>query len=337
MIRSRGDSVRADTRIALIGAQSPVGRQVKRVLETLQVDGDRVKLFGACDGDAALSDYDGAARLIQEADRAAIDGHGLVFLCKPDDFTERFLNDPGTSTVALDLTGIGYLQKNLDLVHDRLKPLSEGVSSGLWAVPDSLALLLIEILQPIGERAGLEEATAVILRPASDFGDAAVDELRQQTTQLLAFGSPSAEIFGRNLAFNAIPDRYVTKDAVKYNERIVREAAGLLGLAKESLFLEMVVLPMFYGHGVMVQVRTTGAVTVEDLYEILGAREGIEAAGGDGECTPQEVNGQGGISVSLIRQVEDNPRAFWLWAAVDDAESRAAVQAVRLARQAGVL
>jgi aspartate-semialdehyde dehydrogenase len=337
MIRSRGDSVRTDTRIALIGAQSPEGQRVKRVLETLQVDGERVNLFGACAGDAALSDYDGAARLIQEADRAAIDGHGLVFLCETDSFTERFLNDPGPASVALDLTGVGYQNKSIDLVHDRLKPPPEGVSSGLWAVPDSLALVLIEILQPIAEHAGLEEATAILLRPASDFGDAAVDELREQTSQLLAFGSPTTEIFGQNLAFNAIPDRLMKNKASNSSGRIVREAAALLGMARERLFLEMVVLPMFFGHGVMMQVRTTATVSVEELYKALGAGEGIQAASDDGECTPQGVEGRGGISVSLIRKVEDNPRAFWLWAAVDDAESRAAVQAVRLARHAGAL
>ena len=178
MIRSRGDSVRTDTRIALIGAQSPEGQRVKRVLETLQVDGERVNLFGACAGDAVMSDYDGAARLIQEADRAAIDGHGLVFLCETDSFTERFLDDPGPSSVALDLTGVGYQNKSIDLVHDRLLgQLREFfVVGGMPEASDKSQAMILQALALIGS----DEALLPVVKAAhSDNPDLRKEAVKQ--------------------------------------------------------------------------------------------------------------------------------------------------------------
>gem|GEM_PF-3333406 len=338
MIRSGRSPVRGDTRIALVGAQASEGVRIKKVLEAMQVDGSRVDLFGSCDGEQSLSDYNGEARVIQEADRAAIERHGLIFLCEPDSFTERYLADPEKDTVALDLTGTGYRRGGLDLAHDRFRPPAPAAAGGLWCVPDSLSLLLAEILQPLVEDAGLEEVTAFVLRPAADFGDSAVEELRKQTVQLLNFGSPPTECFHRQLAFNAVPDRYVPAGGGEdRHRRIVRETAVLTRIDPGRLYLEMAVLPMFYGHGAMIRIRTDRDAAVDRLYEILDAQEGIQASSGDGGCTPMEVNGRGGTSVSLIRRAGNHRREFWLWAAADDADTRAAVQAIRLARRFGVL
>ncbi|MBD3867102.1 MAG: hypothetical protein IFK94_03170 [Acidobacteria bacterium] len=334
MTPSRVDPAEATGRIALVGAGSPEGHRLRKVLETMQVPGSRIDLFGA--GETVLSEYDGEARMIQEADRAALEEHRLIFICDTAADAGRFLTDPAPRAITIDLTGAG-MGLGLPLIHDRLLPPGDHGPGSALVVAHSLSLLLADILAPIHRGPGIESASAVILRPAADFGDGAVDELRQQTVNLLNFGSPPVGHLGRQLAFNVVPSEYITGGSAVASERVASESARLVGSPPVIVSVDMVAVPMFYGHGVNLQVTTREPVTPEALYGLLDAVEGLKADAADSECTPVEVSGRGGISITAIRAEAGGNDRFRLWAAADEAEAGSAVQAIRLARQLGVL
>lgn len=331
---ARSPAEPAAGRIALVGASSAEGSRLKHVMETLQVAGSRVDLFGA--GEGVVSDYDGEARLIQEADRAALEGHRLVFVCDLGGDAGRFLADPAPAAVTIDLTGAGFSDYGLPLAHDRLlPPASSGAGSAL-SVPHSLSLLLADILAPLHQGPGVAAASAVILRPAADFGAGAVEELRQQTIHLLNFGSPPVEHMGRQLAFNLIPCEYLPDGGDPVADRMVTELAALFGPAAGSCSVDLVAAPLFYGHGVSLQITTGVPVGPAELYRLLDEADGLRASAEDAACTPMEVNGRGGTSIAAIRTDCGESNRIRLWAAADEAESASAVQAIRLARAMGL-
>ncbi len=335
MTPSHADIVPATGRIALIGAGSTEGVRLRQALETMQVAGSRIDLFGA--GEAVLSEYSGEARLIQEADRAALENHQLIFVCDTAGDADRFLSDPAPGAITIDITGEGYRNQGVPLAHDRFLPVEEARSGSALAVPHCLSLLLADILTPLLDVPGVEAVSAVVLRPAADFGGGAVDELRQQTVHLLNFGSPPVEHLGRQLAFNVIPGEYLPGDGGMVANKIVSELAKLVGRPAATLSVDVVAAPMFYGHGVSLQVTTGEPISPDALYALLDAGEGLRASADDRECTPMEVNGRGGISITAIRADSGAGNQFRLWAAADEADSAAAVQAIRLALRLGVL
>ncbi len=335
MAPSRANQASAAGRIALVGAGSFEGVRARHALGTMQVPGSDVDLFGA--GEALLSEYDGEARLIQEVDRAAFEGYRLILICDTSGEAVGFLSDPSPGATTIDLTGVGYRDLGLPLAHDRfLPPVVPGAGSAL-TVPHSLSLVLAEILAPLHEGPGVVAVSAVILRPAADFGADAVDELRQQTVQLLNFGSPPVENLGRQLAFNVVPEPYLSDGGSMVSDRIESELARLLGLEPPAIGVDMVVMPVFYGHGISMQVTTGEPVSPEALYALLDAGPGLRAVADDRECTPVDVNGRGGVSITGIRADTGEGNRIRLWAAADVADSGSAVQAIRLARQLGVL
>jgi len=335
MTPSHVDMVHSAGRIALVGAAGGEGVRLRKALEALQVSGSRVDLFGA--GAAILSEYNGEARMIVEADRAALEDHQLIFVCDTAGDADRFLSEPATGATTIDMTGEGYGSMGVPLAHDRYLLPEERAAGSAWAVPHSLSLLLADILAPLREGPGVQSASAVFLRPAADFGAGAVDELKQQTLHLLNFESPPVEHLGRQLAFNVIPGEYMPGDVGALSDRIVRELAELLGLLPATLSVDLLAVPMFYGHGVSLQITTGEPVSPEALYPVLDAGEGLRASPDDVECTPMEVNGRAGISIAAIRAEPGGGNRIRLWAAADEADSAPAVQAIRLARQFGVL
>ena len=68
---------------------------------------------------------------------------------------------------------------------------------GRLAVPHPVAILLADLLAPLERELGLRDAVAVVLRPAADFGQDGIEELREQTVRLLNFSEiPSATLVG---------------------------------------------------------------------------------------------------------------------------------------------
>ena len=101
--------------------------------------------------------------------------------------------------------------------------------------------------------------------------------------------------------------------------------------------MDVVAVSMFYGHGICLQFSTREPLAAGSLYPLFDSADGLRAAAGDGECTPVEVNGRGGISITSVRADPGHGNRFRLWAAADEAETASAVQAIRLARRLDLL
>src|SRR5206468_10354506 len=76
---------------------------------------------------------------------------------------------------------------------------------GAVSAPHGISFVLTSTLAPLEREIGVESASAVILRPASDFGVPGIEELHRQTISLLNFTDYPKEVFGRQMAFNLFP------------------------------------------------------------------------------------------------------------------------------------
>lgn len=314
---ARRDADRAgESRVAIVGAETPQGRRIRRALEEAGVPGGRVDLFGATLGQAVLSEYDGEARLIQEPDLESLAGYAAVFVC------DASLAEPG---------GVEALAERVVVFDARggARPPAAAVRSRLHVVPHFLGVALASLLAPLAAEPGIRRASAVVLRPAGDFGEAGVDELRAQTVNLLNFASVPTAVFGRQLAFNAIPHRTLDPGGSE-DDVVAADAESLGGLAAGTVSLRMVVLPMFYGHAVLARVEATRPVTAGDVVARLEGARGIGVAATGAAATPLDAAERSGVVVSEVS--DDGAGGVWIWAVIDDPGAVAANAAVERAR-----
>jgi aspartate-semialdehyde dehydrogenase len=172
---------------------------------------------------------------------------------------------------------------------------------------------------------GLAGATAVILRPAADFGEPALEELREQTIRLLTFADLPLEIFGTQLAFNVLPQSRLDRLEPGVEARIVRESAEILDRDPPILALRMVTAPVFHGHAFQLHVRPAAAVPIERACGVLEAAGLLDPQ--SAPTSPLEIESR----LRLSPPEEDGAGGFWLWGVAADVSKRAAEQAVRLA------
>jgi aspartate-semialdehyde dehydrogenase len=199
------------------------------------------------------------------------------------------------------------------LWHPELQP-----APCIVAHPAALALALLVLRA--GKAGAIRTASATVFQPASEQGQKGMDELHQQTVNLLAFQPLPKDVFDVQVAFNMV-SRYGTNSKLSLEAltaRLRRHYAELAGANAPAVAIMAVQPPVFHGHGLSIFLEMEQALDLEDLSQALTG-DHVTLAGDDDESQPSNVNsaGQGNILVSIKAE---SPRAkgIWLWAALDN-------------------
>ena len=152
-----------------------------------------------------------------------------------------------------------------------------------------------------------------VFEPASERGQAGLDELHQQTLKLFQFKGLPKDIYDEQLAFNML-SRLGTEaePALDQTEQTIeRHLASLMAAGKVPMpSLRLIQVPVFLGYSFSVWVEFETAPKKENLSMALLADDTPPNNAG--------IAGANGISVGDIRPDRNLPRAFWLWMAADN-------------------
>ena len=113
-----------------------------------------------------------------------------------------------------------------------------------------VAVMLALVAGKLQAKLALSSVAATVMEPASEYGRAAMDELHQQTVNLLSFQTLPREQYDAQVSFNLLP---ALGEAAKVKlgateQRIRRHYAGLSDGQLPALALQMVQAPVFHGY-----------------------------------------------------------------------------------------
>jgi aspartate-semialdehyde dehydrogenase len=181
----------------------------------------------------------------------------------------------------------------------------------------TLALLLLR-----ARKAGfIRSAAATIFEPASERGQKGMDELHQQTVNLLSFQPLPKDVFDTQVAFNMVA-RYGQKSQLSLaslEERVRRHYRRIAGADAPQPALMVMQAPVFHGHALAIFLQMEQPVDQEKLSLALAGDHVTLAGAEDEDSQPSNVNtaGQGKVLVSLKAEPSDR-NGIWLWAAADN-------------------
>jgi aspartate-semialdehyde dehydrogenase len=179
----------------------------------------------------------------------------------------------------------------------------------------TLALLLLRA----GKSGAIRRAVATIFEPASEHGQKGMDELHQQTVNLLSFQPLPKDIFDAQIAFNML-SRYGQKSTPPLDSveaRVLRHYQKIVGGDTGPLSISLLQAPIFHGYALSVFVEMEKPVEQAALAAAL-AGDHVTIPGAEDD-SPSNVSsaGQGEIQLA-IKSDASAPNGFWLWAAADN-------------------
>src|SRR5262249_51490460 len=214
---------------------------------------------------------------------------------------------------------------NLEL----LRPAESLSSQKLFAIPSAAAMAGASLSLALA-KFRLECASMVALQPVSECGRKGIEELEQQTSQLLSFQSVGKPIFDTQVGFNLL-DRFGPESTEKLSvarERLRREISATLGASAKIPAIQLLHAPVFYGTAFTFAARLAG--TVEQLTAAVKAAGLFVSA----DSAPSNISAAGESLIQLAAPATDSsdPNLWWFWGAADNIRLPA-FNAVKLAEK----
>jgi aspartate-semialdehyde dehydrogenase len=178
-----------------------------------------------------------------------------------------------------------------------------------------LALLLLRV-EKVGK---ITRSIVTILEPASEHGRRGMDELHEQTVNLLSFQQLPKGVFDAQVAFNVV-DRYGEKSTPALSsveDRIRRHFRTIIQDKLNVPSLMLLQAPIFHGHAFSLYIEVDSAAQSEELIAAVSG-EHVDVLQG-AEESPSNVNAAGQEQIQVyVRRDAQNAHGFWLWAATDN-------------------
>ena len=329
-------------RVAIVGAATLKGRELKEVLDERNFPVADVRLLDDDESLGQLDQVGDEATFIQPADPEHFRNVDFAFFASDAAFTGRHWQSAlqaGATVLDLSYALDGersvavrspWIEKELEREsgHD---PGHEDLTTTAVVIAHPVATVLALLLLRARSAGRVQTVAATVFEPVSEQGKRGMDELHQQTVNLLSFTALPKEIFDEQVAFNML-GRFGESSAIslkKIENRILTHFEAITGKSLPVPSLMLVQAPTFHAHTFSVYIQFDSAIQAATLSKALtGEHVTIVEPGEDG---PSNVNaaGQGNVLISLHSDAH-NASGFWIWAAADNLKI-AAISAVECA------
>lgn len=314
-------------KIAIVGASTLLGKELKEALAESSLAAGDFALFDEEEGLGQLDQLGDEITFVQAVRPDSFEHMDFTFFCGPEILTRKYWREAlRAGSTVLDLSGALDMETGVlvrspwvgaqDVAADLFTP------AVVPAHPAALALaLLMERLQ---QAAPVRGAAATVLLPASEFGRVAMDELHQQTVNLLSFQSIPRATFDAQLAYNMLcgfgENAKASLNGI--DGRIRRQYAALGGRRLPVLALQTISAPVFHGHCFSIFAELERPVDLSALEDALSG-DHVDLVLEDTDSPSNlAATGQNDLLVRLrlepgARNANESARV-WLWAASDN-------------------
>jgi aspartate-semialdehyde dehydrogenase len=328
----RGDMTNTMYRIGIVGASSPAGKELSDELgESLLAASDFVLL----DDEDAVGQVTAAGdeiSFIQQLDASSFERMDFVFFAGGAVVTKKHWQEARRAGASIvDLTYA--LEGDADVLV-RSPWVAEVLAEKAPRTPEPdlktpavvaahpAAVMLALVAGKLQGSLPLSSVAATVMEPASEYGRAAMDELHQQTVNLLSFQTLPREQYDAQVSFNLLPALgEVAKVKLGATEKRIRNHyAELAGGALPALALQIVQAPVFHGYVASMLVELAKPASVDQVEAAL-AGEHLDVVSGESD-PPSNLSAAGQEDV-MVRVSKDSNEGelgtrFWLWLAADN-------------------
>jgi aspartate-semialdehyde dehydrogenase len=309
--------------IAIVHPSDLLGKELTETLENRARQWREIRLLSTREDEVGgLTDVAGAAALVTRYEPESLHGASTIYFCGPIAANRPLLQDVPPDATAVILSP--------DATPEDGTPVVAGVNGeaarpGQISVsPHPAVVLLAHLLHPLRDLAP-ESITATIIQPASMAGKAGLEELFEQTRQIVAMTERRhTTVFGSQLSFNLLP---TPADALPLAETLSQVLGGVFG-GTAPVALQVVQGGVFHSVTASLYVRFGGNAGVQGLRKALAAHPYLEGADRPKHLGPIDAAASDKVIFGTIRK--DPAGGFWIWAVMDNLTRGGALNAIEI-------
>ena len=329
-----------EVNIAIVGATGAVGEVMLELLAERDFPVKSISLLASERSAGARLPFKQQSITVQNLAEFDFTGTDIALFSAGGSVSEEFGPKAASQRcVVIDNTSHFRRDPDIPLIvpEVNLHTLAQHKQRNIIANPNCSTIQMVVALKPIYDRVGIERIHVSTYQAVSGSGKSGVEELATQTAKLLNAQEIESRVYGKQIAFNAVPhiDDFQDNGFTKEEMKMVWETHRILEDEAIQVSPTCVRIPVFYGHSEAVYVETNAPLSASDARALLSDAPGVtvldERASGGYPTAVTEASGTDAVFVGRIRNDVSHPRGLHLWVVSDNVRKGAALNSIQIA------
>jgi len=325
--------------IAVAGATGAVGTVMLRLLQERRFPVASVRPLASERSAGQTVSFAGQELEVEELTADSFNGIDIALFSAGGDRSREFAPaavDAGA--VVVDNSNAFRMEPGVPLVVPEVNPGDLKWHEGIIAIPNCSTIQMVVPLRPIYDAVGIERIVVTTFQSVSGTGNAAIEELFNQTEAIVEEGEGEVKknVYPHQIAFNILPHIDYFHDNGYTNEemKMINESRKIFGDPELRVTATCTRVPVFSAHSEAVNIQTSRPVSADEVRRLRMAAPGIalvDDPGANEYPMPLMAEGRDEVLVGRIRTDESAENSLNLWMVSDNLRKGAATNAVQIA------
>mgnify|MGYP001178154272 CR=1 FL=1 len=331
--------------VAVVGATGAVGSKILNILEERQFPIASLKLLSSKRSAGKKIIFRGKEYTVEEAVPESFEGVQIAFFSAGGSVSKNLVPEAvKRGAIVVDNTSAFRMDPDTPLVIPEVNEEDLRHHKGIISNPNCSTIQMLVALEPIRRKFGLKRVIVSTYQAVSGAGLTAIEELKQQTKDILEGKEVTPEILPvasdkkhYQIAFNAIPQIDLFQDnGYTFEEmKMINETKKIFHMPELEVAATCVRIPVITGHSESVYIETEkGGATVEEIRQLLRDFPGVTVVDDpEQQLYPlaTECVDKSDVFVGRIRRDLNRDNGYHLWVVSDNLIKGAAFNTVQIA------
>jgi aspartate-semialdehyde dehydrogenase len=326
-------------RVAIVGATGMVGQEFIKVLEQRDFPMDSVELL-ASDRSAGKKMFVNHHEMVVKETTPESFKKMDIALFSAGAETSRYFSPIAAQSgaVVVDNSSAWRMDPKVPLVVPEINPEDIKLHKGIIANPNCSTIQMVVALNPLHKVNPIKRIIVVTYQSVSGTGAAAVEELTEQSKQVLDGQTTVPHVYPHQIAFNILPeiDVFLDNDYTKEEWKMVEETRKIMHAPEIAISAVCVRVPVFIGHSEAVHIEFSQPMSPDEARRILIQAPGVKVLDDPTISLypqPWSAAGTDEVFVGRIHRDVSHPNGLVMWVVADNVRKGAALNAVQIAEE----
>ena len=325
--------------VAIAGCTGAVGIEMLKTLEERNFPVGTLKLLASARSAGKTFKFHGKDVVVEEMTKDSFKGVDFALFSAGGDISKEYAKavvDSGC--VMIDNSSAFRMDPTVPLVVPEVNAEDAFKHNGIISNPNCTTAIMCVAVYPLHQAKGLKRMIASTYQAASGGGAKAMQELVDQTADVLAGKEAEVKVMAQQIAFNLFPhiDSFTENGYTKEEMKMVNETKKIMHLPDAQISCTCVRVPVLRAHSESLNLEFENEITVEEATAILQKSAGVEVKDDVANKVypmPIDATGKYDVLAGRIRQdiSRDDKKGLDIFISGDQLLKGAALNAVQIA------
>lgn len=323
--------------IAVVGATGAVGREMVKILGERKFPINDLVLLASVKSAGETICFKKKEFKVHELNNNSFKDIDIALFSAGSLVSKKFVPIAvNNGTIVIDNSSAFRMDSHVPLIVPEVNPGDVKKHNGIIANPNCSTIQMVVALKPILDEVGINRIIVSTYQSVSGTGKDAIDELKEQSSQILNNKKPTRKVYPHQIAFNILPhiDVFENNGYTKEEMKLIHETKKIFGDNKIKITATAARVPVFYGHSESVYLETEEHISIKKLKNIYLKTKGIKLVDDiDNSKYPLAIMSEiyDEVMVGRLRKDLTEPNGINMWIVANNLRKGAALNAVQIA------